>query len=363
MSTLKEYLSDPLLSSLYQEIREAGPVRSISVDITKECNLRCKGCYYFEEEMDQVGESGENDFDTFIASEKIRGTNFVTVVGGEPAMALPRLKKLYENFKVNVATNGLIRIPHDGFENMPLGIAVWGDHETDSYLRGNGKRDLFDKALRNYKNDQRAFFYYTVAPGHSAQIKGVVEECIQNGNKVLFNYYSDITERGGDLDFHGGFEEVRNSIDEMIDLYPDHIYTTSYFNKVATLGDLLGEKWGYNVCTNLSVNLEQNAGRLRNGKPYNTHFRAYNADFKTTRRCCTGINRDCDSCFDTWEHFSWIMVNMRKHLGSYTDFTNWLTSMYLFYLINKFVEPQNPDKRLRELHGLGKGVPEKTFIN
>jgi hypothetical protein len=127
-------------------------------------------------------------------------------------------------------------------------------------------------------------------------------------------------------------------IDRMIEKYPDKILMTPYFNKVISEGTLYGEKWGFNVCTNLSTNHEGNQGRLKNGNPFNPHFRAYNADFNSTRRCCTGIDRSCDSCFDTWEHFSWVMVNMKKHLGSKEDFSNWLTTMYLFYIINGLVK-------------------------
>jgi len=29
------------------------------------------------------------------------------------------------------------------------------------------------------------------------------------------------------------------------------------------------------------------------------------------------------------------MVNMKKHLMTKNDFTNWLTTMYLFYFINR----------------------------
>ena len=53
MSKLKTYLQDPFLKGLYNEIRAAGPMRSISVDVTHKCNLRCTGCYYFAEGMDR----------------------------------------------------------------------------------------------------------------------------------------------------------------------------------------------------------------------------------------------------------------------------------------------------------------------
>jgi hypothetical protein len=348
MSKLRQYLKDPFLRSLYQEIRDTGPIRSISLDITSKCNLRCSGCYYFAEGMDQFtvassSRSGANDevFDRFIESEKERGTNFVTIVGGEPALVPGRLKKVHDNFKMNVASNGLIRIPVEGLETMPIGVAIWGDHATDSRLRGDGSQDFFKLAMDNYRGDDRAFWYYTVAPGCADEVESVVEQCMANGNRLLFNYYSDVEQLGGVLDYRIGFGAVRDAVNRVIARYPDRIFTTPYFNEVVSTGRLFGEQWGYDVCTNVSANCGVNSERLKNGNPYNRHFRAYNADFKTTRRCCTGVSRDCASCFDTWEHFSWIMINMKKHLGSKEDFTNWLSTMYVFYLLNRLVDYEN----------------------
>ena len=348
---VKEYLRDPFLKALYTEIRRVGPIRSISVDLTHRCNIRCLGCYFFSEEMDlHKSPDDEAVFDAFIARELERGTNFVTVVGGEPALVLDRLKKIYDHFWMNVATNGLIRIPYEGFERMPIGISVWGDHATDRYLRGSGKIDVFKKALANYRDDPRAFWYYTVAPGHAHEIESVVSQCIENGNYVLFNYYCDIQRLGGELDSLRGFGAVQQEINRMIEKYPDRIFTTSYLSHVITTGELFGQKWGHAVCTSITPDHPVNAQRIRNGNPYNPHFRAYNADFKTTRRCCTGVDRDCSVCFDTWEHFSWIMLNYKRHVHTRRDFTNWLTTMYLFYLINRIVDFEKGIKRLPEIH-------------
>jgi MoaA/NifB/PqqE/SkfB family radical SAM enzyme len=349
-NSLKTYLQDPFLAKLWTSIREAGPVRSISLDITNVCNLRCAGCYYFEEGMDKhKSPADEAAFDDFIRKEKERGTTFVTIVGGEPSLAIGRIRKIYDNFKCSVATNGIRKIPYEGLENLPIGVAVWGNAATDKSLRGGGKIDIFKKALENYRGDPRAFWYYTVAPGHAREVEGVVEECIANGNNVLFNYYSDIGGLGGDLDYRQGFDEVQREIDRMIERFPGRILMTSYFNQVVSSGMLQDEKWGYDVCTNLSTNHPANAERLKNGQPFNAHFRAYNADFVSTRRCCTGMHRSCDSCFDTWEHFSWIMINLRKHLGSREEFTNWLSTMYLFYLINRLVDYEEGVKLLPEI--------------
>ncbi len=351
MGSLKAYLSDPFLRDLYRQIRAAGPVRSISVDLTHKCNLRCKGCYYFAEDMDAYQARDEEEFDGFLQSEAERGTNFMTIVGGEPTLVMQRIKKIYDRFKCSVATNGLRRIPYEGFEQLPIGVAIWGDRQTDAALRApDESKDLFSRALKNYRGDSRAFFYYTVAPGTADQIESVVEECVQNGNAVLFNYYSDLAGLGGPYDYRQGFDRVRREIDRMIERYPDRILLSSYFNRVISSGRLYDMTWGYDVCTNLSTNYEANQERLANGHPYNPHFRAYFADFKTVRRCCTGIHRDCDSCFDTWEHFSWIMIHLRKHLGSKQEFTHWLTTMYLFYLINRLVDYEEGIKLLPEIH-------------
>lgn len=350
MSTLSTYLSDPFLADLYSQIRATGSLRSVSLDLTAECNLRCTGCYYFEEGMDKIIDNNADldlAFYELVEKEKSRGTSFVTVVGGEPSLRLDRLKIIYDNFKMNVATNGLIRIPYEGFENMPIGVSVWGDHLSDAELRNKGKRDLFKEALANYKDDKRAFFYFTVPAEKSQEIESVVKECIKNGNKVLFNYYSDLSLRNINPT---GFENVRKEINRMIEKYPEHILTTSYFNQVITNGKLYDQHWGFEVCTNLSTNYEANLERLKNGNPYNPHFRSYNADFKTTRRCCTGIDRSCDSCFDAWEHFSWIMINMKMHMGSKQEFANWLTTLYMFYYINRLVGQDRSGTKVSDIH-------------
>jgi MoaA/NifB/PqqE/SkfB family radical SAM enzyme len=363
MSKIGTYLRDPFLKGLYSEIRAAGAIRSISIDLTNECNLRCKGCYFFEEKMDATT-STEEDFDRLIESEKQRGTNFVTIVGGEPSLVIDRIKKIYDNFRCNVATNGLKRIPYEGLEDLPIGISLWGNQHTDSSLRANGRRDLFAEARKNYRDDSRAFWYYTVAPGYADEIESVVDKCIENGNAVLFNYYSDLMGLGGKLDYQNGFDEVRSEIDRMIEKYPGKILMTPYFNKVISTGQLLGETWGYDVCTNLSIDKDSNFHRFENGNPYNPHFKAVNSDFKTTRRCCTGVDRSCDSCFDTWEHFSWVMVNLKKHLDSEEHFTNWLATMYLFYYINRLV-PKDEERlrRVQEYLQTNNHEESKVFVN
>lgn len=332
------WLADPLLRRMHDDIRAAGPIRSISVDLTHVCNLRCAGCYYFAEGMDRSGSADDTALAAFVQRERDRGTNFVTIVGGEPSLALDRLAVLYRAFRLSVATNGLVRIPQDGFADLPIGVAVWGDHATDRALRGGGRRDVFARALRNYRDDPRAFFYYTVAPGHAAEVDRVVAQCVANGNRVLFNFYGDLERRGGELDWQRGFDDVRAAVDRAIERWPESVLMTNRLAEVITTGRLFDQRWGHATCTSISPDHAQNRERIANGRPFNRHFRAYNADLATTRRCCTAIDRDCDSCFDTWQHFSWVMLHMKAHLGSERDFTEWLATSWLFYFANRLVD-------------------------
>ena len=348
---VEAWLRDPFLSGMFGAIRAAGPLRSIAVDLTRACNIRCTGCYFFAEGMDALpSRDGEPDVDRFVERERARGTNFVTVVGGEPALALERLKALYDAFKLSVATNGLRRIPRQGFEQLPIGVSVWGDHATDRELRGGGKLDVFRRALANYRGDERAFWYYTVAPGHANEVEGVVERCVDNGNRVLFNFYGDLERRGGELDHARGFAEVRAAIERAIEHYPERILMTARLAEVVSTGRLFDLEWGHSTCASISSDHPANRGRIQGGVPFDPHFRAYNADLATTRRCCTGIGRECSSCFDTWQHFSWVMLHLKKHMASQHDFTQWLTTTYLFYFINRLVDVEQGAAWLPEIH-------------
>ena len=348
---LAAYLNDPFLYRLYDDIKKAGPIKSISMDLTHVCNIRCQGCWFFAEEMDLYkSPKDEVLFDVFVEEEKARGTNCITVTGGEPSLMQNRIKTLYDNFHLIIVSNGLRKIPYEGFEQLPIAVSVWGDHETDRVLRGSGKIDVFARALKNYKDDPRVMWYNTTTPGNAHEIESVVSQCVENGNYMFFNFYGDISSLGGNYNHWDGFEKVRAEIKKMIDLYPERILMTSYMSQVISSGRLYNETWGHDVCCSVSVDNEKNRGRINNGKLFNPHFRAYNPDLKTTRRCCVGDDRDCSNCFDTWAHMGWIMINLEQHLDSQQEFTNWLTTKYIFYLANRMVDFEAGSRLLPEIH-------------
>jgi hypothetical protein len=274
----------------------------------------------------------------------------VTIVGGEPSLQLDRVKKLHDSFFATVVTNGMRKIPHEGFENMSIGLSVWGDHATDTLLRGNGKIPVFQKALDNYRGDARAIWYYTTTPQNAHEIESVVGQIVDNGNYVTFNFYGDIAGVGGRFDHRHGFDGVRREIDRMIARYPERIVFSSYISEVVSTGTLFDEHWGHDVCCSITPDHALNRTRVANGKPFNPHFRAYNPDLASTRRCCVGNERDCGNCYDVYAHVSWIMMNLHRHVATKQDFTNWLTTMWVFYVGNRILGFEDRIQLLPEVH-------------
>lgn len=324
------YTEDPLIDSMWQSIRAAGPMRSISLDITRRCNLRCKGCYFFAEKMDDVPEADEPNFDAFIEREVARGTNMVTVLGGEPSLALARLRKLAARFQLMVVTNGLRPIPYEGLEDCAIAISVWGDRASDMKLRGYGKIDVFDRSLGHYRDDDRAIWYITLPTDPPLETADVVARCVENGNYVGFNFYGDLQSVGGRFDHTHGFKGARDFISRMIETYPDRIAFNHYLADVIDAGQLKGDTWGYETCASVSVGDPRNAARLENGRPFAPHFNAYGPSLEP-RRCCVGEERDCSTCFDVWAHVSWVALGLERHLETEQEFFDWLSTIYIFY--------------------------------
>ncbi len=338
-NSLKTYLEDPFLSQLMAEVKNAGGMRSSLVDITHKCNLRCVGCYYFMEKMDEHKKVEDDEsFRVFVEQEVARGTNMLTVVGGEPALEVERLKILAKHFKLTVVTNGTMHIPMEGLENIRIAISFWGDQKRDMELRGKGKKNVFEMSLKLFKNDPRVGYYYTVIPGFSGGIQSAVTRMVNNGNFVTFNFYGDLADIGGKYSHQNGFEDGIAEISILSKRFPTKIISSRYINDIISSRKLFGNTWGYDVCPSLTFDHPENAVRMQNGKQYPTKFRAYNADLTTTRRCCIGSARDCDTCTDVWAINGWVIGSFKEHLGSKQDFTNWLCSMYIFYLQTGFID-------------------------
>lgn len=364
-NALKNYLEDAFLATLLDEVKSAGAMKSSLIDITHKCNLRCIGCYYFVEEMDQHKKiQGDDDFLAFIEQEKQRGINMLTVVGGEPALEIDRLRLLAKDFTLTVVTNGSLPIPREGLENIRIAISFWGDEKEDVKLRGRGKDNIFEKALNHFKDDERVGFYYTTVPGFSSGIEAATDKMVANGNFVAYNFYADLASQGGKYNHNLGFAGPIEQIDRMKEKYPTRIITSPHINQTISQRKLFGQAWGYDVCPSVTFDHPHNLERMQKGKRYPSQFRAYNADLTTTRRCCIGSARDCDTCTDLWATYGWIIGSMKAHLGSKQDFTHWLLTTYIFYMQTGFIDWNEKAHLLPEIYRRFKVTQEQpTELN
>jgi organic radical activating enzyme len=346
---------------------EAGSFTPITLDLTHVCQLRCEGCYFFTEKLDSSkAPKDEGEFIAFVERERSRGTNFITVIGGEPSLQLERLRILGENFRCATVTNGLRRIPYEGYEDMGIAISVWGDHEIDKELRGAGKVDVFARALKHYKDDPRATFYFTVSNANADGIQSAVDEIVANGNLVAFSFYEDWAERGGSYDQTKGYGRAMGEIYAMIDKHPDRILTTAYMAQVASGRTMMGLEWGHGTCPVVSSGynpeldewhgsdywLETNRSRLRNGMPYYPNHRAVMPDLKSVRRCSVGEESDCSKCHNAYARYMWVMLNRNIHTDTKQDFVNWVTSAWTFCVGTGAVSRDRALELLPQVHEL-----------
>jgi hypothetical protein len=364
---IASYLEEPLLRQLHDEAMGAGSFVPITLDLTHVCQLRCDGCYFFEEGLDSSKAPRDEDvFLEFVRGERERGTNFITVIGGEPSLQLERLKVLHDNFRCATVTNGLRRIPFEGFEEMGVAISVWGDHDIDRELRGAGKIDVFARALRHYRDDPRATFYFTVSNANAGGIGSAVDEIVANGNTVAFSFYEDWSGRGGDYDQTKGYARAMTEIFKAIDKHPNKVLTTAYMARVASGRQMAGLTWGHETCPVISSGYnpeidewhgseawkQRNSERLRNGQPYYPNHRAVMPDLKSVRRCSVGEESDCSKCQNAYARFMWVMLNRNRHTRTRQDFVNWVTSAWSFCFGTGTIDRQRGIELMPAVHEL-----------
>jgi hypothetical protein len=149
-------------------------IRSSIYDVTNQCNLRCRGCFFFSSNEHQVAreEMDIKKWESFIDREKERGVNLAILIGGEPTLYLDRVEAFYRRLPTYCATNGLIKIPRDRFPDLMVGISLWGSPEDEKVLRG---RDTFAISSKNYAGDPYTYYLYTITPRQVGKIEPVIK--------------------------------------------------------------------------------------------------------------------------------------------------------------------------------------------
>ncbi len=239
----------------------------VEVDVTDNCNLRCKHCYHFRDRKDLEKkevplEVWEKRFKGLYDS----GARFILLVGGEPALRRDVLMLADRTFPfVYVITNGVIKIPKEFKHRIYLSID--GSPGTNDSIRGAG---TFARIMKNYSGDKRVVINITMLKDNYKELEEVVKISKDNGfSGVVCNIYTAIGVNPLTIKEELR-KEVINELKRVKSLYPNDLLLSKAMIKWYEHPDHRDYcHWGHNAL----------------------HF-----DVSWKKRRCFGNNTDCSNC-------------------------------------------------------------------
>ncbi|MEU3657000.1 radical SAM protein [Streptomyces sp. NPDC032161] len=347
---LRGLLADrPDLAARLKTLRGMGVrVRGCEVHLTTACNIRCKGCWYFEGGFDTAVKEVSDPGRIRAFAEKLAadGVTQATLIGGEPTIVLDRVRPFVETLPyITLSTNGLRPLPRDGFENVAVGISLFGGGPLDDALRahrpnGSSFTGLFEKALGHYREDPRVTFVFALSEEGLPYVEPTVRAIRDNGNQVTFNFYS---EHGSDHPLR--IENEKRTLAEALrvkELFPDTVVSHPYFIEALITGrGHWGGRFGYDVCPSISVEMPEHEQRVNNGNPVLDGFAVYGADYETLQFCCT--SGDCGGCRDSQAVYSWLMVGLNWFLDSERRLETWMDLAESYWRQWYWAQHQSPN--------------------
>jgi hypothetical protein len=339
---------DPALAERLLVLKEfSRGVRTAEVFITDACNLRCRGCWFFEHDMDKASQEIRDpaDIQTFALRLRAAGITHVLLIGGEPALVPDRIRIFAEVMPyVTVVTNGTRPVPRNGLENINVAVSLWGGGAADDELRGhrpNGTRitGLFDLGLRTYRDDPRVVWIYTLSESGHPYLESTVRAIADNGNQLNFGFYSAYgTEMPTRVDEE---ERLIDAMARMQQKYPEAVIGHPYYFRTLITGRSHWDCFGYHTCASISVDHPAHADRVANGHPVVHGFNTYRSDH-SVQFCCT--SGECDRCRDSQAVWSWLLVNMHRFLDNTDELRTWVELSENFYR-QFYWSPYHPAKR------------------
>jgi MoaA/NifB/PqqE/SkfB family radical SAM enzyme len=303
----------PDVAERFAKIRRWFFLRESTYDMTRRCNIRCHGCYYYEgDKQHAVDNTDPAAWRALLTAEKERGITFVVLAGAEPALVPDLLQACYDVIPLGaIATNGIKKIPESvGYR---IHVSVWGSEETSRRYRGN---PCLPKQIENYAGDPRAVFVYTFTPENVDEAEGVVQRAVEADIRLTFNQFSPTVGYQGDMRFTPAtLARVRETAMRLIREYPDHVIYSDYNAEAHTDVRSLHERYR---CPYPRVNPNDGYGLGRS-------FRQYRSDLTWDRdaACCVP-DTDCAECRHYAAGSAVVTARMLDHADSAESFRKWL---------------------------------------
>ncbi len=328
-----ELIADPQVGDRWELVRRYFFLRESTYDMTRRCNIRCEGCYYYEGDKQHAEEiSDPQAWRDLMQAEKARGITFVVLAGAEPSLVPELCEVCYSQMPLGaIATNGIKRIPAKvGYK---IHISVWGDDETS--LRIRKAKNMLQRQIDNYHGDPRAVFVYTFTPQNISQAETVIQRLARDGCKVTFSVFSAPVGYNGNLRHTPeSLGQTRRTMTALLNRYPETVIY-SYYNAVAHthrlgLHDLFG-------CSYPRRNPSTDVGLGRS-------FRQYRTDLNWDRQaaCCVP-DTDCDDCRHYAAGSAVVTARLFRHASDPGTFKSWLdyVDTYLAVWISDYSKNTN----------------------
>ncbi|MFH0874407.1 MAG: radical SAM protein [archaeon] len=251
-----------------------------SFDVTNNCTLHCRHCYWWEEE--HYKDIDENDFYEKVLSIKKAHPTLVAAVflGGEPLLRKSLIQKCKKLFSFNrIITNGTIELPE--WKDVNFLVSVDGTKEYHELQRGKNTYERIKKNLNRPNLNINLFCVITKI--NQSCIEDFVNEW--GGGKspiksIRFGFYTPIKGKRND-ELWLPFKERDEVIDRIMSLkkkYGDFIYSS----------DTVLNNFKSSVCQQFTSQCRQDYAAF-NGM-------CFNSQLKRKFPCVIGENADCDRC-------------------------------------------------------------------
>jgi MoaA/NifB/PqqE/SkfB family radical SAM enzyme len=301
--------------------------------MTRRCNIRCEGCYYYEGAKQHAEENRDPEaWRDLMRSEKARGVTFVVLAGAEPALVPELCRVCFEEMSLGtIATNGLVRIPADiGYR---IHISVWGNDATSRRIRG--ARDMLVRQIDNYRNDPRAVFVYTFTPDNIGEAREVADILAAHDARITFNMFSAPVGYEGPLRHTPeSLKQVRETMTRILADHREQVLFSTYNAVVHThrlgLHDLF-------ACPYPRRNTSRNVGLGRSFRQYRTDL-----DWDRAAACCVP-DTDCGDCRHYAAGSAIVTSKLFRHATDPVIFKAWLdyVDTYLAVWVTGYAKGDN----------------------
>jgi MoaA/NifB/PqqE/SkfB family radical SAM enzyme len=332
-ATFKELIGVPEIGARWDKVRRYFFLRESTYDMTRRCNLRCDGCYYYEGAKQHAkDESDPAKWRTLFEAEKERGITFVVLAGAEPSLVPELCRVCYDVIPLGcIASNGLKPFPKEiGYR---IHVSVWGDDEESKRFRG---RACLDQQLANVAGDDRIVFVYTFTKRNVDQADGVVARIAEAGGRITFNMFSPPVGYEGELALDAGaFAAVRAKMESLLVRHPKTVLFSRYNAEAHT--DPERSLHARYHCPYPRCNPDTRLGLGRS-------FRQYRSDLTWDRSvsCCVP-DTDCADCRHYAAGSAIVTARMAQHVGSEESFRKWLdyVDTYLAVWVRGYEKGEN----------------------